>query len=407
MSILKNITGKSHKIGILKRTLDYILEAYKTQNGECVKHLGCLPKDPHGSMMAVKRVYHKEGGRQFEESMLSITPAGNQYTNEELLKIGVECAMFWYIKGFQCTVALHLDSDFRHFHFVINSVSFDKGKKIKISPKDYNDYKTHCSRVLHNYGLDPIRTPATKIIDKGAHNFEGNLDFLECYDEIMADNGKCLLEMMEESKTSNYLTEATSPKKYYNPDAPTNKGPNRFMMANDPEYRAYCEWAYSQKCTEPSWMRGNCFEPWNVRPMSPPSIIDITPQPIIVREAFPDNGVQDEYYFNESGALFRINCARHYEITVPDNYTESQIKHIIENLPRMSEEEKERNNKRAITASGTFKNKNIDGQVELDFSETIKLNWSDGTSTSVSRSELTTDNNDEDEEIIDVELEDE
>ena len=73
----------------------------------------------------------------------------------------------------------------------------------------------------------------------------------------------------------------------------------------------------------------------------------------------------------------------------------------------MSEEEKERNNKRAITASGTFKNKNIDGQVELDFSETIKLNWSDGTSTSVSRSELTTDNNDEDEEIIDVELEDE
>ena len=407
MSIIKNITGSSHTPDILAKTIKYCHEPYKTGNGKIITYMGCSQDDPIGSMMTVKRINYKENGRQFEESMLSITPAPNQYSNEELLGIANECAEFWYKKGFQCTVALHLDSDFRHFHIVINSVSFKNGKKIKISPKDYNDYKTHCSRILSNYGLDPIRTPVAKIIDKDPHSFEDELDFLEGYDEIMADNGKCLLEMMIESQYLVTTTNDSTPtKKNYNPDAPTDNGPNRFMMANDSAYRAFYEWANSHSNYKPNWMSEPHFEPWNLKPISPPSILDITPKPIIVRESGPDTLVQDEYYFSDSGALLRINCSRKYEITVPDNYTEGQIKHIVEHLPRMSEEEKNKHTKRATAASGTFKNRDIDGQVELDFSETIKLNWSDGSSTTLPLSELQIYKSDEDEDIIDVEIND-
>ena len=63
-------------------------------------------------MLAIKRIHRKEDKRQFEESMISITPAGNEYTDEELLKILTECAEFWYKRGLQCVIVLHLIASF-------------------------------------------------------------------------------------------------------------------------------------------------------------------------------------------------------------------------------------------------------------------------------------------------------
>lgn len=45
----------------------------------------------------------------------------------------------------------------------------------------------------------------------------------------------------------------------------------------------------------------------------------------------------------------------------------------------------DKHSKRAIAASKKLKDYHIDGQVELDFSETIKFNWSDGTSSTMPR----------------------
>ena len=120
MSLIKNITGSSHKGKIFEKTYTYCNEAYKTGDGKYTASFGCLDSDPLGSMLSVKKMYHKEIGRQFEHSMLSVTPAGNNYSNEELLQIGAECAEYWYKKGFQCTVSLHLDNEFRHFHILVN-----------------------------------------------------------------------------------------------------------------------------------------------------------------------------------------------------------------------------------------------------------------------------------------------
>ncbi len=102
--------------------------------------------------------------------------------------------------------------------------------------------------------------------------------------------------------------------------------------------------------------------------------------------------------------LVRINCSRNYEVVVPENYSEEQIKHIVEHLPRMSEAEKNAQSKRATAMSATFKNKHVDGQVELDFSETVKLNWSDGSSSVVSLPHR--DIEDDDSEVVDITVND-
>ena len=150
MSIIKNITGCNHTPDILIKTFKYLTEDFKTSDGKLIACLGCCPKNPLGSMLAIKRIHRKEDKRQFEESMISITPAGNEYTNEELLTILTECAEFWYKRGLQCVIVLHLDSEFRHGHILINSVSFKDGLKLTIDNKLYNAYRTHCSRILHS-----------------------------------------------------------------------------------------------------------------------------------------------------------------------------------------------------------------------------------------------------------------
>lgn len=387
MSILKNITGTHHNPQTLEKTIDYCCELYKTGDGEFIAYLGCSKNDPTGSMVAIKRSYKKEIKRQFEESMMSVSPAGNQYSNDEMLGIGVECAQFWFRKGFQCIVALHLDHEFRHFHIIINSVSYVDGKKLDIDLKMYNAYKTHCSRILHNYGLDPIRTPAAKIIDKNPHNFEEDLDFFEDYDAIMEDNAACLYDMCKETPSLGYtpsMTEEDEKKYSINPDAPTSNGPNYFFFMNDANYRDY--WMYRSDYVDQTRLNWPYpyFEPQAVRPLQI-SETDFLPEPVIIRETARESSVQDEFYFKNNGVVIRINCSRQYETEVPIGYTESQVKSIIENLPRLSEAEMNKHSKRALAASKKLKDYHIDGQVELDFSETIKFNWSDGTSSTMPR----------------------
>ena len=406
MSIIKNVTGSSHTPDIFKKTYEYITEDYKTSDGKFIACLGCSPNDPLGSMLAIKRIHRKEDKRQFEESMLSVTPAGNEYSNEELLKIGVECANFWYGKGYQCVVALHLDSDFRHFHILVNSVSYIDGKKLTIDLKDYNRYKTHCSRILHSYGLDAIRTPAAKIIDTDPHSFEEDLGFFEAYDMIMEDNAACLMEMLkttpQEGFTAN-MTKEESAKYRENPDWPDDSGPNTFFMENDPVYREYWEYRpFNMEQYMTKWPYPY-FEPNATRPLVP-SDTDFLPEPVIIKEQGVVTNAQDEFIFSDDGVIIKINCSRQYEIEVPLGYTESQIKHIVEALPRMSEVDKDRHSKRAIAASGKLKDYHMQGQVELDFSEYITFHWSDGTSSTVPRPDITSseESGDQGERIIDV-----
>lgn len=402
MSYIKNITGSSHKGKIFEKTYTYCNEAYKTGDGKYTASFGCLDSDPLGSMLSVKKMYHKERGRQFEHSMLSVSPVGNDYTNERLLQIGTECAEYWYKKGFQCTVALHLDSEFRHFHILVNSVSYKDGKKLKMNLKFYNEYKTHCSRVLNKYGLDPIRTPAAKIIDSTPHNFYDDLGFLEAYDEIMNDNAACLMEMIEQAPSLGYTPAITEEEsvRWTNPDYPTG-GYNRFMGYNSKVYREY--WSIGRNDHRRSICNGSCFEPNKICPISSPGKDDFLPPPIIIRDSSLESNDNDEYYFSENGALLRINCRREYELNIPDGYTEEQVRKIVDSLPRISDDDKNKLTKRATAASGTLKRHRIDGQVELDLSETIKFNWSDGTSTTIPRS--VTSDKDDIAEVIDVNVE--
>ena len=218
----------------------------------------------------------------------------------------------------------------------------------------------------------------------------------------MEDNAACLWEMLQNVSEGYHDNQNAEMDKAYNPDAPTDNGPNTFMMINDPVYRDY--WTVRPVIDFPdplaNWSKPY-FEPEKMIPMTP-SVNDFLPEPVIITQNGASTNAQDEFVFSPDGVILRINCSRTYEVDAPNTYTESQIKYIVENLPRIPEREMDRHARRAAAASGKLKDHHIDGKVELDFSEVIRFRWSDGTVSEVPRDSFP---NADKEDVIDVHYE--
>lgn len=93
-------------------------------------------------MLYVKQYYEKSGGRQLCHFVLnlytntqSINPGylRRQYTEmlNKATYLAPKTSEFIYGQGFQNCFFIHTDSDIVHIHFIINSVSYLSGNKIR------------------------------------------------------------------------------------------------------------------------------------------------------------------------------------------------------------------------------------------------------------------------------------
>lgn len=183
MSILKHVSGHNYSKKTMAQLINYATEAYKTGDGKYIYTHGCSKKDIHKDMNAIKRAYHKEGGKQGEHFVISISPDDKRVSDNDYIEIGRKIAEFY--DEYQSVVALHKDSKVRHLHLVLNSTSFNDGKKFSQSPSKLNAFKESCNKILDEYGLDLINNKTTEITDTNHYSFDDdNLDFLEILEEI-------------------------------------------------------------------------------------------------------------------------------------------------------------------------------------------------------------------------------
>ncbi len=155
MSILKFFSGEKDDIEYKERTYSYLSEAHKTDNRKYIGTYGCSLKNPIRDMTTVARGCHKAGGRQGEHFVLSLTPDLDSVDNETYMQIAARIAS--HLSDFQSVYTLHLDTNVRHLHFLINSVSIKDGHKFKQSRTDLNVFKTYCNHVITKYGFEPIK----------------------------------------------------------------------------------------------------------------------------------------------------------------------------------------------------------------------------------------------------------
>jgi len=115
----------------MRAVINYCQQEYKTfdrrSKRQLVSGINCDGANSFREFMATKKVYGKADGIFFYQYAQSFSPT-EKLTPEQAHEISMEFAeRAW--PGQEILVATHCDANHLHSHFVINSVSFESGKK--------------------------------------------------------------------------------------------------------------------------------------------------------------------------------------------------------------------------------------------------------------------------------------
>lgn len=155
----------------LSGVLGYVKKEEKTMwNGyQLVTGINCTPSSAYYDMMATKNRYGKTGGRMFYHIDQSFSP-DEKITPELAHKIAVEFAREQF-KGYEVLVGTHVDAHHIHSHFVVNSVSFENGKKYHSDKNNIQRLRDASDELCRKYGLSVIDQPQKGLEKMGAREY--------------------------------------------------------------------------------------------------------------------------------------------------------------------------------------------------------------------------------------------
>ena len=147
MATFTPIKNKKQTKGALLGTLLYCVDARKTahQGRSLVSGVNCNVYTAYLEMLTTKQQFRKTDGRQFFQFVQSF-PEDADITPEEVHQIGLELAARQF-PGFEVLVATHCNTDNLHNHILVNSVSYQSGKKL---------HQNHDDLVRHRQVNDEI-----------------------------------------------------------------------------------------------------------------------------------------------------------------------------------------------------------------------------------------------------------
>ena len=148
MAIIK--VSNSHSS--LKNVINYVTKKEKT-TVRLISGLNCSPESAFMEMQTTKELHSKTGGRTYKHIIQSFPP-NEKLSPEQAHKIAVEfateCPLF---KGYEILVATHLDRGHLHSHLILNSVSFETGRKFQMSKQDLQSMKDLSDSLCRKYNL--------------------------------------------------------------------------------------------------------------------------------------------------------------------------------------------------------------------------------------------------------------
>ena len=157
MAIVKMINSpRSHTITGLHGTLSYCCREAKTnhEGQRLITGVNCVPQFALQEFMNTKRLHKQTDGRMFYHMVQSF-PKDENITPETAHEIALKLAET--IPGFEIVVATHCDADHVHSHFVINSVSFETGKKYHSDQQSIHALWDASDKLCLQYGLSVIK----------------------------------------------------------------------------------------------------------------------------------------------------------------------------------------------------------------------------------------------------------
>ena len=177
----------------LYNAIHYVEDAEKTMSAE--KHLfvsgvNCDPSNAKAEWTETKERFGKTGGILAHHAYQSLKPG--EVTPELAHRIGVELARNMWGNRFEVIVATHLNAGTIHNHLLVNSVSFEDGKKYNGNKENYLKFRRLSDRICRDHSLSVIEHPGpSKRLSYPEYMAQKNGKSTR-YDTVRADLDLCL-----------------------------------------------------------------------------------------------------------------------------------------------------------------------------------------------------------------------
>lgn len=149
MAIIKRISSKAKPTKVVK----YLTQNKKTEE-RLISGKDCDPSNVVNEFNVTQEIYGKTQGVKYHHVIQSFSPEDN-ITPEKAHEIGKELAESQF-KGHEVFIVTHKDKEHIHNHLVVNSVSFENGKKYEASNKSLWDIKRESNRICEREKLQTI-----------------------------------------------------------------------------------------------------------------------------------------------------------------------------------------------------------------------------------------------------------
>lgn len=143
--------------GGMGAVMRYTVQDWKTEHDgrQLVTGINCQPETVYGDFMTTKYLHHKTEGTMFYHMVQSF-PKGADVDPATAHAAALKLAE--YFAGHEVLVCTHTDRDHIHSHFVINSVSFETGKKLHIAKEQLQELRQRNDAVCMQFSI-PVFVP--------------------------------------------------------------------------------------------------------------------------------------------------------------------------------------------------------------------------------------------------------
>ena len=166
MATFTAIKNRGGGRGALGGVLRYVQQEEKTTWEDCrlVSGWNCTAQSVCSEMQLTKERFHKTDGRQYYHFVQSFAET-DDLTPQEAHAIALELVQREF-PNFEVLVATHIDTDHLHSHLVVNSVSFQDGRKLHQSAADLQTHRMANDEICAAHGLEILPPPQKQVKQK-------------------------------------------------------------------------------------------------------------------------------------------------------------------------------------------------------------------------------------------------
>ena len=166
MATFTAIKNRGGGRGALGGVLCYVQQEEKTtwEDRRLVSGWNCTARSVYDEMRLTKKRFDKTDGRQYYHFVQSFDKQ-DDLSPQEVHAMGLELAQREF-PNFEVLVATHVDTEHFHNHLVVNSVSFQDGKKLHQSAADLQAHRIANDEICAAHGLEILPPPQKQVKQK-------------------------------------------------------------------------------------------------------------------------------------------------------------------------------------------------------------------------------------------------